>query len=128
MSEQLQRTINPKNHDEKVINLQFNIDGLPLFKTGGIELCPLLAKIDFSSNLYQPLVIAVYCGKVKPKLLNRFFAKFIEELNTLLENGVDIEDVHFVVKVKCFICDRPARSFVKNMENHNGYYACDRCA
>ena len=26
-----------------------------------------------------------------------------------------------------FVCDRPARSFIKCMKGHGGYYACERC-
>lgn len=33
----------------------------------------------------------------------------------------------FSISIKAFICDRPGRSFMKNMKNHGGYYACERC-
>ena len=51
LSKQLERVINPKNHSEKHLKLQFNIDGLPLFKSGGVELWPILGKVHFQSDL-----------------------------------------------------------------------------
>lgn len=45
----------------------------------------------------------------------------------MLKNGIVIENVLFKIKVMCFICDRPARSFVKNIISHTGYYAYERC-
>ncbi|KAJ8681799.1 hypothetical protein QAD02_017591 [Eretmocerus hayati] len=41
--------------------------------------------------------------------------------------GVIVEEVELQVQVKCFGCDRPARSFLKAIVNHGGYYACERC-
>ena len=29
--------------------------------------------------------------------------------------------------MKCFICDAPARQFVKGIKSHTGYNGCDRC-
>lgn len=112
---------------EKTLVLQFNVDGLPLYKTGGIELWPILGRVHFQSNLYETFIISAYCGIGKPALLNRYFTKFITELNELLKNGVVIDDTLFSIKVMCFICDRPARSLVKNIANHNAYYSCERC-
>lgn len=34
---------------------------------------------------------------------------------------------HFLIKVKCFICNRPARTFVKGIKRHTGYFQCERC-
>ncbi|KAJ8674572.1 hypothetical protein QAD02_005834 [Eretmocerus hayati] len=56
-----------------------------------------------------------------------FFSKFITELNHLLKNGIVIEVKIFKVRRKCFICDRPARAFVKQTQGHAGLYACERC-
>ena len=48
LAKQLQGVINPKNHTEKKLKLQFNMDGLPLFKSGGIELWPILETVHFA--------------------------------------------------------------------------------
>ena len=28
------------------------------------------------------------------------------------------------VKISCFICDAPAKAFIKQIEGHSGYYGC----
>ena len=32
-----------------------------------------------------------------------------------------------MVTLKCFVCDAPARSFLKQMILHTGYHSCERC-
>ena len=129
ISTQLQRIINPANHPEnKVLKLQFNVDGLPLFKSGGIEFWPILGKVHFMSDLYDPFIIAVYKGIGKPSLLNRYFKEFVKELNHLLQNGIVIDKEFFTIEIMCFVCDTPARVFVKNTCGHTGYFACGRCS
>ncbi|XP_059166552.1 uncharacterized protein LOC131948870 [Physella acuta] len=41
----------------------------------------------------------------------------------------DNEDSIFPIKlcISCFICDAPARSFVKKTKGHSGYWGCDKC-
>ena len=34
---------------------------------------------------------------------------------------------HFNVEVKCFLCDAPARSFLKGIISHTGYNSSERC-
>lgn len=80
LAEQLKRIINPKNNINEVLQLQFNIDGLPLFGSGGKELWPLLGRVHFCSNLYETFVIAAYSGVGKPILLNRFFQNLLRKL------------------------------------------------
>ena len=103
LAEQLQRLVNPKNHEKKVLLLQFNVDGVPLFKSGGIEFWPILGKIHFASDLYEPLIIAAFSGIGKPFLLNRYFEEFVNDVNTLLKQGIIIDNVHFKVKIMCSV-------------------------
>ena len=127
LGEQLKRIVNLTNHVKKTLKLQFNMDGLPLFKSGGIEFWPILGKIHFHSDLYKPFVIAAYCGIGKPFLLHRYLENFVDELNVLLKEGIIIENVHFIIEIMCFVCDRPARALVKNIVAHGAFYACERC-
>ena len=52
--------------------------------------------------IYDPFIIAVYYGIGKPALLFRYFNQFVQEANDLLENGIIIDGVHFLVLVICF--------------------------
>lgn len=59
------------------------------------------------------MVVSVWCGEGKPSVLNDFLHPFVTELNGLLENGLQINGFHINISVRCFICDTPARSYIK---------------
>ena len=98
---------------QKELVLIFNIDGIPPFKSSGIELWPILFKIE-SMPYLQPMAVAIYCGRGKPPL-ESFLARFVDELNHILENGININSYKISMKIKCFICDTPARSYIKGI-------------
>ncbi|KAJ8681372.1 hypothetical protein QAD02_017159 [Eretmocerus hayati] len=129
IEEYLKKSVNPNLHlEEMIIFLKFFVDGIPLFKSSSIEFWPILGQVFCESHdVYKPFNIATWCGEGKPKSVEFFFSKFIKELNHLFKNGIEIEGKKFSVKCKCFICDRPARSFVKQTQGHAGFYACERC-
>lgn len=99
------------NNPLQCISLIFNVDGISTFKSSGLEFWPILYKIAELDSL-QPMVAAVYYGAGKPPL-DLFFNPFVEELKTILLNGIEINGKMVIVTVKCFICDTPARCFVK---------------
>lgn len=110
-----------ENND--LLKLEFNIDGLPLFKSSIMEMWPVLCA--FGSH--APFVVVLYCGKKKPSSVHDYLEEFLQELSLLQESGVTHAGKLFRVEVFAFICDAPARSFVKCIKSHTGYYACERC-
>ena len=38
-----------------------------------------------------------------------------------------INNEHYSLEIRAIIADAPAKSFIKQIKNHGGYYACDRC-
>ena len=106
------------------ISLKVNIDGLPLFKSSGMEVWPILGMIEKQT----PFTIALFCGESKPTCLADFMKDFLEEYSILVQHGVKIND-HMTKKfeLKCFICDAPARAYLKCIKGHTGYHACERC-
>lgn len=127
IAEHLKKTINRALHRENVLHLQINIDGLPLYKSSSRQFWPILCKVQLQPDVYEPFPIAVYSGIQKPNDLNEYLGRLIEESNGLMETGIDIDGEKFEVRIASFICDRPARSFVKCIKGHGGYYACERC-
>lgn len=122
------------------LRLNFNIDGLPLYKSSNQVFYPILASIHGNSssnrskfqimllqlNVYiiilnkivgmpeiKPMVIAIWCGEGKPTDLIGFLDPFVNELNDLLRDGILINDHKISIFVRCFICDTPARAFIK---------------
>lgn len=99
-----------------MINLNFNVDGLPIFKSSKKEFWPILCNIHERTDV-RPLIVGIYYGSGKPKNLNQYLEDFVSEMKTLLENGIHMvkegEEKIVTVKIRCFICDSPARAFIK---------------
>ena len=114
----------------KKIFLQFNIDGLPLCKSSNLNFWPILGKISKPFNS-RPFVIGLFCGKSKPSNVSEYLQNLIQDLLFLKDNGINItsgvNSGFYNVGIDCFICDAPARAFIKNIKLHNAYYGCEKC-
>ena len=60
-----------------------------------------------------PIMVGAFCGVTKPKLANDFLRDFIEEASELISNGLTIGGNHYNFQILAFVCDTPARSFIK---------------
>lgn len=107
------------------LELQVNIDGLPLFKSSNISVWPILCAV---SNIHpmRPFTVALYCGSKKPSNLE-FMHDFIAEMKQLMTVGFIMNGKHLSVKLNCVICDAPAKALVKGIIQFNGRYGCDMC-
>lgn len=135
----LQRIFSKLDEDIHVA-LNVNVDGIPLFKSSQRCFWPILASIHGSYLMkinvncqmnwtcscsmlgmphIQPMVIAIWNGTSKPNDVNEYLRKFVDELNEILEFGVTINNKHIDVYLRCFICDTPARSFLKGLKKFN---------
>ncbi|EAT44166.1 AAEL004424-PA [Aedes aegypti] len=74
-----------------------------------------------------PLPIGIFLGKTKPADINEYLAPFVNEVIPLLENGYYIKGHFIKIKIRCIICDSPARAFVKSVVNFNGKNGCLKC-
>jgi len=106
------------------IELSVNIDGLPLTRSNNSQLWPILASINKSSFVFP---VAIFHSFSKPKSVAEYLKDFILEAKRLVLNGIIVDGAKFDFKIKCFISDAPARSFLKCIIGHTGYNACERC-
>lgn len=127
IAENLKRLINVMAHLNFLIILQFFVDGLPLYKSSTVQFWPLLGYIVSECNLYEPFIVACFCGPEKPSNSDLYFDKFVKEINVLLRDGLMIDGFKFEINLWCFLADRPARAFSKSIINHGGFFACERC-
>lgn len=123
----LQSCINTQVHSKNSLELQINVDGFKLFKSSTKCMWPILVKIHTLPDIYKPFVVAAYVGNSKPKYVDLFLKDFIKETNKLQNTGIIINNNHFQIKLNCFICDTPARSYLKCTTGHNAQYGCERC-
>ncbi|XP_043478136.1 uncharacterized protein LOC122508698 isoform X2 [Leptopilina heterotoma] len=109
------------------IELVINMDGMPLNKSGVNQFWPILVQIFSKDEVHEPFPVAIFHGNAKPNL-DEFLDDFITEINQLLKEGIEISEGRKInICIKCFICDTPARNYIKATIGHGGYYCCERC-
>jgi len=108
-----------------VIHIVAGIDGLPLFKSTAEEFWPILAYIQ--PNRSDVFPVGIYCGNKKPLDSNTFLKYFVEEINFLDNNGIEINGKNFKVMLDVLCCDAPAKSFILKTKGHAGFSSCSRC-
>lgn len=110
------------------LSLQVNIDGLPIFKSSSNTFWPILVRVYSSEEVStDPFAVGIFFGESKPTDVNEFLEDFCDDYLKLKETGIEIQNRHFAVSISCFICDAPARAYVKRVKSHSGYHGCDRC-
>ncbi|XP_063370451.1 uncharacterized protein LOC134658734 [Cydia amplana] len=126
---QLQKTL--QNHEvPNKITLNLNIDGLPIYKSSNHQLWPILCNIT-EIKYISPIVVGIYEGKSKPSDLNLYLKPFVNEMKQI-ENGFTITTLTgelktIEVSIRAFICDSPARAFIKGVSNFNSKHGCLKC-
>lgn len=109
------------------LTLRINIDGLPLFRSSSLSLWPILGMIKEIPEC-SVFVIGVYSGVSKPANVQEYLQEFIVDMKAISQSGIVYNGVHFRVPLPdAFICDAPARAFLKCSKGHTGYYGCERC-
>ena len=111
--------------------LQVNIDGLPLYKSSSSQLWPILGLVsnymDFGLSLGIPFVIGTFHGHSKPLSLDEYLREFVDEANKLYREGFIFNEETYIFRISSFVCDMPARAYIKGVTGHAGYGGCDKC-
>lgn len=108
----------------QVVEINVNVDGLPLSKSSSSQVYPILISL-VGHNFVE--MVGIYHGFEKPKDCNEFLREFVTEAVDVVNNGFEINDKHIKVKIKAIICDAPAKSYIKNIKGHTGYFSCSKC-
>nr|CAH7769402.1 unnamed protein product [Callosobruchus chinensis] len=127
IEENLQRVLtNKQSGIPQEVSLIFNIDGFSPFNSSNWQFWPITFIIDESREI-PPLVAAIFYGEGKPPL-ESYFQKFVEELNKVIRTGVKVNNDFVGVKIKFFVCDTQARSFIKGTPGCNAENSsCIKC-
>lgn len=110
--------------ESKLIEILINIDGLPISTSSSSQFYPILCSIYDTDDVG---VIGIFHGNEKPKDSNTFLNDFVHEAIQLITNNFVYEGFHYSIKIKGFICDTPAKSFIKYIKGHSGYASCTKC-
>lgn len=99
-----------------IVYLNLNFDGLSTFKSTKKEFWPILCNL-YGKPEIEPFIVGIYYGSWKRKNLNEYLEDFVTEVHNILKNGIQISKegiTHTIsIKIRCFICDSPARAFIK---------------
>lgn len=116
---------NLEQYQNNKIELMIGIDGLPISKSSGSQLWPILGKIlDFN----KVFIIGIYhgCSK-KPEFASEFLEDFVNESKDLIENGLENNAKIYKCCIKFICSDAPAKSFILGVKGHTGYSSCTKC-
>ncbi|KAJ8677714.1 hypothetical protein QAD02_013501 [Eretmocerus hayati] len=125
----LETCVNPLLHAENTLLLDFHIDGMKLKKSSARSLWVVLAKVYLADepNSYKPFPVSLFYGNGKPQNLGDYLDEFVREINNLIITVVKIKSKRFMIQLRCFICDIPARAFVEKIKEHSSFNGCERC-
>lgn len=115
-----------KNYVGNCLSVSFNIDGLPLYSSSNLQLWPILGLIKNTSTQHV-FPVGIFCGNSKPVPLSYFLENFIDECIFLTREGFIFQGKKFSFEIHSFICDAPAKAFIKCIKGPTGYSCCDKC-
>lgn len=98
--------------ESMTISVNINMDGLPIYNSSKAQFWPILFNITEMTEL-SPMVIGIYCGTSKCSDLQSFLTPFVDEMKEAMTHGITINSHKITVQLRCFICDSPARAYVK---------------
>ncbi|KAJ8018071.1 hypothetical protein HOLleu_44145 [Holothuria leucospilota] len=126
LSSKLKKYFGDLPSSTSILHLHVNIDGLPLFRSSNLSLWPILGLIK-EFPVCDPFVIGIYSGMTKPNSVCDFLNEFVIDVKKVCAEGIQYCHKHFQIVLDAFVCDAPARAFLKCIKNHCGYNACERC-
>ena len=110
--------------EKDLFDLIVHFDGIPITKSSSFSFWPILCRIHGSSIL--PFTIGIYYSDSKPDL-HIYLEKFCCEMKDLINTGLQFNQKKYTIQIRAFIADAPAKSFIKQVKQHGGYYACTHC-
>lgn len=114
-----------KGLDISAVNLLVNIDGLSLSRSTNSSLWPILCSSPGINRVY---IVGAFFGKCKTENANEFLQLFVDELTSLIQNGIHLDkEEKSAVRLYALICDAPAKEFVLRVKGHSGYNSCTKC-
>lgn len=124
----LNNIFNKQSSVPLTIKLAINIDGLPLSKSSGSQLYPILGIVkDFKplNNIVFP--IGIYHGQEKPCCFNNFLEEFVSEAVGLCDKEIVVAGKLTRIEICMLLFDAVAKASVLQIKGHAGYYSCSKC-
>ena len=115
------------------LTINWNFDGLPIYKSSNASLWPILIQINElcpKARKEQMLMCGLWFGAKKP-LWATYSKPFLKELGSLGSDGIswmrDNEPMRTTIGTLAIVCDSPARCMVQGIHQFNGAFGCTWC-
>lgn len=110
------------------LSMKVNCDGIPLHRSSKAQFWPILVSFSCEGlkTKHSPVIVGIFYGISKPNNIDVYLKEFIDELESL-SSRCSFGNHLISIKVSCFVCDAPARQFLKQITSYNGYSGCERC-
>ncbi|XP_013421011.1 uncharacterized protein LOC106181232 [Lingula anatina] len=117
------------------LSLQFNTDGVSIFRSSSFSIWPVYLTINElnSEKRYKAenrIFSGLWFGEQKP-IMNIFLKPLVEELSMLYSKGAEItlDGQPFLLRAMLLsiVCDAPAKCLVQNFTQFNGFFGCGCC-
>ena len=105
------------------MKLKISVDGIPIFKSRKTALWPISVTVGSG----KPSAVALWYGVSKPSSVEEYLHGFFTEVKHLEEFGYSVNGEIVSARIGSFVCDAPARAFLKGVVHHSGYHSCERC-
>lgn len=119
-----------KNYIRGMLSINFSVDGTPVSDVSIYPMCTL-NELGPEQRRSRVMLVSLWFGKGKPKLMNEFLKPFVEECQILFHEGVSYErrgiSVTKRVWVLVGVIDSVARPLLRNSFQFNGEYGCGLC-
>ncbi|XP_057329179.1 uncharacterized protein LOC130670022 [Microplitis mediator] len=122
---------------EKVLTLNVNLDGAPLFKSGKNSFWPIQCIINEIPQVIRHkfmLLAGLWYTSTEPKpqFMNLYLSTFIKQIQNLTKKGLKVVNIDntlttYFVKIFCFPVDSVARPVLQNRLQFNGFHGCSWC-
>ncbi|KAK3919995.1 dITP/XTP pyrophosphatase [Frankliniella fusca] len=107
------------------IVMDVNMDGMPPFRNSPANFFPILGCFVGQE---EPFIIAAWFGHSKePEDLDEFLEDFVAEAEMLMNEGVHLWNDLYPFRIRNYIMDAVARSYVKCCVGHSATFACEKC-
>lgn len=108
------------------ITLDFNIDGVPLSRSSNKCFWLILVQVFAPNCPRKVFAVGAFYVCEKPGNFCEFLKPSIDEAK-LIMNDYKFKEKKLPVKIRCIVCDAPARNSCLGTKSFTGYFGCGRC-
>ncbi len=110
--------------DNTTITVVWNTDGAQPYKMSKNGIWPFMAIINelpYKLRRAYVILLAMWFGNKKPPM-NAFLDWIISEWTRLEKDGIDVNGIHYKVRVLVITTDTVARPVIRNTTQYNGEF------